>query len=112
MPEYVPLSNNSTDCGEDSSTDGGDDAEERGTLHLLFQNRRMSDELPKHVCSFNPQSLFPVANLIKHLTMSPSRYAPRRVVFRMGILTYSRRFRNLETYMPGKSFRLAITDAY
>jgi hypothetical protein len=48
MPEYVALSNTSKEFGEDSSTDG-EDGDEEGTLHLLFQNRRMSDDFSKKV---------------------------------------------------------------
>jgi hypothetical protein len=48
MPDYVALSNTSKEYGEDSSTDG-EDGEEEGTLHLLFQSGRLSDEFSKKV---------------------------------------------------------------
>jgi hypothetical protein len=59
MPEYVALSNTSKEFGEDSSTDG-EDGDEEGTLHLLFQNRRLSNDFSKKVCfiSITPLSLY------------------------------------------------------
>lgn len=53
MPEYValPSSTTPTECGEESSTDGGDETDGENTLHLLFQNRnRMSEDFVKQVC--------------------------------------------------------------
>jgi hypothetical protein len=48
MPEYVALSTTSKEFGDDSSTDG-EDGEDEGTLHLLFQNQPLNDEFSKKV---------------------------------------------------------------
>jgi len=51
MPEYVSVPTSPTICGEDGSTDGGDDPDE-GTLHLLFQNRHLNSGFLKQVSLF------------------------------------------------------------